>query len=63
MLLRLVSEVPVQEDTLLRVLIIGLVRELGVNPPDALDLADQLVRRAAMLHSAGKHIDTVYTYT
>ena len=53
-MLRLVSDVPVQEDTLMRVMIIGLTRELGVNAADALELADQLIRRAAMLHTEGK---------
>ena len=52
-MLRLVSEVPVQEDTLMRVMIIGLTRELGVNAADALELADQLIRRAAMLSNEG----------
>ena len=52
-MLRLVSEVPVQEDTLMRVMIIGLTRELGVAAADALELADQLIRRAALLHVDG----------
>ena len=52
-MLRLVSEVPVQEDTLMRVMIIGLTRELGVPAADALELADQLIRRAALLHVDG----------
>ena len=57
-MLRLVSEVPVQEDTLMRVMIIGLSRELGVSAADALELADQLIRRAAMLHTEGNKIYT-----
>ena len=52
-MLRLVSEVPLQEDTLMRVMIIGLTKELGVSAADALELADQLIRRAAMLHTEG----------
>lgn len=53
-MLRLVSEVPVQEDTLLRVMIIGLGnKEFGISAMDALELADQLIRRAAMLHTEG----------
>ena len=54
-MLRLVSEVPVQEDTLMRVMIIGLTRELGVPAADALELADQLIRRAALLHVDGMY--------
>ncbi|CAH1273045.1 INTS1 [Branchiostoma lanceolatum] len=50
-LLRLVSEVPVQEDTLMRLLVIGLSRDLPLSAVEALDLADQVVRRAASLHS------------
>ncbi|XP_077980803.1 integrator complex subunit 1-like [Glandiceps talaboti] len=51
MLFKLLSEVPVQEDTLMRVLVIGLSRELPLAPAEALDLADKLVRRAAMLYT------------
>ncbi|KAI8492608.1 Integrator complex subunit 1 [Branchiostoma belcheri] len=50
-LLRLVSEVPVQEDTLMRLLVIGLSRDLPLSAVEALDLADQVVRRAASLQS------------
>ena len=49
-MLRLVSEVPVNEDTLMWVLLMGLSRDHHINPSDAIDLADQLVRRAASLH-------------
>ncbi|XP_019614901.1 PREDICTED: integrator complex subunit 1-like [Branchiostoma belcheri] len=52
-LLRLVSEVPVQEDTLMRLLVIGLSRDLPLSAVEALDLADQVVRRAASLQSPG----------
>ena len=53
-MLRLVSEVPVQEDTLMRVLIIGLTKAFSVTASDALELADQLIRRAAVLNAEGK---------
>ena len=62
-MLRLVSEVPVQEDTLMRVMIIGLTRELGVNAADALELADQLIRRAAMLSNEGIKDPRVYRHS
>ena len=62
-MLRLVSEVPVQEDTLMRVMIIGLTRELGVNAADALELADQLIRRAAMLSNEGIKDSTVHRHS
>ena len=62
-MLRLVSEVPVQEDTLMRVMIIGLTRELGVNAADALELADQLIRRAAMLSNEGIKDPRVYGHS
>ncbi|XP_063042002.1 integrator complex subunit 1 isoform X2 [Engraulis encrasicolus] len=45
--LRLCSEVPLLEDTLMRVLVIGLSRELPLGPADAMELADHLVKRAA----------------
>ena len=53
-MLRLVCEVPVYENTLMRVLLMGLTRELQVSAVDSLELADQLVRRAAPLHSEGE---------
>ena len=39
------------EDTLMRVLVIGLTRELRVNPSDCMDVAESIVRRAAQLYS------------
>jgi len=52
-MLRLAMECPVLEDTLMRVLVIGLSRELPLGPPDAVELADVLVRRAANLNTEG----------
>ncbi|KAL2100778.1 hypothetical protein ACEWY4_002539 [Coilia grayii] len=49
--LRLCSEVPLLEDTLMRVLVIGLSRELPLGPADAMELADHLVKRAAGVQS------------
>ncbi|XP_062303542.1 integrator complex subunit 1 isoform X1 [Osmerus eperlanus] len=49
--LRLCSEVPLLEDTLMRILVIGLSRELPLGPADAMELADHLVKRAAGVQS------------
>ncbi|XP_038064280.1 integrator complex subunit 1-like [Patiria miniata] len=51
LLLSLLSEVPVQEDTLMRVLVMGLSRELPLTAADGLELADKLVKRAAVLYA------------
>ncbi|XP_064630438.1 integrator complex subunit 1-like isoform X2 [Lineus longissimus] len=53
MLLRIASEVPVHEDTLMRLLIIGLSRELPISNVDAIELADRLIKRAAALQDEG----------
>ncbi|XP_055874632.1 integrator complex subunit 1 isoform X1 [Biomphalaria glabrata] len=50
LMLRLASESPVMEDTLMRLLVIGLLRELPLSAPDAVELVDQLVCRAATLY-------------
>ncbi|XP_050391471.2 integrator complex subunit 1 [Patella vulgata] len=50
LMLRLATEVPVLEDTLMRVLVIGLSRELQFSAADAVELADQLIKRAASLY-------------
>ena len=52
-MLRLVTECPVLEDTLMRVLVIGLSRELPLNASEAVEFADVLVRRAANLSVEG----------
>eukprot|EP00057_Strongylocentrotus_purpuratus_P024524 XP_011678998.1 PREDICTED: integrator complex subunit 1 [Strongylocentrotus purpuratus] len=51
LLLSLLSEVPVQEDTLMRLLIMGLERTIPLAAGEALDLVDKLVKRAAVLQS------------
>ncbi|MEQ2170500.1 hypothetical protein GOODEAATRI_000820 [Goodea atripinnis] len=51
--LRLCSEVPLLEDTLMRILVIGLSRDLPLGPADAMELADHLVKRAAAVQSDG----------
>lgn len=52
--MRLASEVPVLEDTLMRVLVIGLSPDLPLGPADAVDLADQLIKRSAYLSLDGQ---------
>ncbi|XP_059835761.1 integrator complex subunit 1 [Hypanus sabinus] len=49
--LRLCSEVPLLEDTLMRILVIGLSRDLALGPADAMELADHLVKRAALVQA------------
>ncbi|XP_067859035.1 integrator complex subunit 1 isoform X2 [Heptranchias perlo] len=49
--LRLCSEVPLLEDTLMRILVIGLSRDLSLGPADAMELADHLVKRAASVQA------------
>lgn len=44
-----VSEVPLQEDTLMRTIIIGISNELPLTAPEALEIADSLVRRVAAI--------------
>ena len=39
----------------MRVLVIGLTRELPISPTDSLDIADKLVARAANAHTEGAH--------
>lgn len=50
LMLKLASEAPVTEDTLMRLLVIGLWRELPLSAPDAVELVEQLVCRAASLY-------------
>lgn len=51
-LMRLVSDAPLQQHILVRVLMMGLSKEHSFTAPEALELADQLVRRAASTTSA-----------
>lgn len=52
--MRLASEVPLQQHMLLRVLMMGLSKEHPLTAPEALDLADQLVKRAANIPPGDK---------
>lgn len=47
--LRLVSEVPLLSATLMRILLIGVSKEHPIGPNETIDMADQLIRRAANL--------------
>lgn len=55
-LLRIASDIPVLEDTLMRILVIGLSRELSLVSADAVELADQLIKRAAVMHLDGVEV-------
>ena len=52
----MMTEAFLEEDTLMRVLVIGLTRELPLSPADALDIADKLVARAANAHMEGNTV-------
>ncbi|XP_002435477.4 integrator complex subunit 1 [Ixodes scapularis] len=55
LMLRLASDVPVLEDTLFRILVIGMSKEHPLNPSDALELVEQLVRRASAIYKEDSH--------
>lgn len=55
-MLRLVSDVPILEDTLIRILLMGLNRDFHLSAPDVIELTDILVRRAAHLYAEGMYI-------
>ena len=52
-MMRLSAEIPVVEDSLIQVLLVGLSKDHPLSAPDALDLADQLLRRCAAVHNQG----------
>ena len=58
LLLSIVSEVPVQEDTLMRTIIIGLSNELPLTAPETLEIADSLVRRVAAIKTPSPWIQS-----
>ncbi|KAH3871098.1 hypothetical protein DPMN_034292, partial [Dreissena polymorpha] len=55
-MIRLAQDCPVLEDTLMRILVIGLSRDFALGPPDAVELADILIRRAASLQYEGRQV-------
>ncbi|KAJ8668061.1 hypothetical protein QAD02_009724 [Eretmocerus hayati] len=46
--MRMVSEVPLLESTLIKLIVVGFSKENGITHQEMLELADQLIRRAAM---------------
>lgn len=50
----MMGESCLKEDTLMRVLVIGLTRELPLSSADAMDIADMLVARAANACTDGR---------
>ena len=52
-------EVPLTEDALLRLLILGLSEEFPINCADTLDIVDRLIQRAAVLKSGNTSISRV----
>ncbi|XP_063229314.1 integrator complex subunit 1 isoform X2 [Bacillus rossius redtenbacheri] len=53
LLMRLASEAPLLQNSLTRILLIGLSKEHPLQAPDTLELVDQLLKRAAILPSEG----------
>ena len=47
---KLTADIPVQQETLLRIFLIGLAKSLPVNGQDCLTIAETLIKRAAGLH-------------
>ncbi|XP_019564410.2 integrator complex subunit 1 [Aedes albopictus] len=52
-LLRIVSEIPLQQNSMLRIILIGITKEIPFTIPDTMEIIEQLVRRAGSL----RHID------
>ncbi|KAM7343453.1 integrator complex subunit 1 [Cochliomyia hominivorax] len=48
-LLRLVSETPIHEDTLLRIILIGITKEIPFTIPDTFDIIISLIKRASIM--------------
>ena len=53
-ILQMMTEGSLKGDTLMRILVIGLDRDLPLSPSDALDMTDKLVARAANVHTSGE---------
>lgn len=51
---KMMCEQCLREDTVFRVLVIGLCKDLPLSPADAMDIADVLVARAANAHTDGE---------
>lgn len=48
---RIATEVPLLQGTVITILMMGLSKEHPLNSPDALELVDQLIKRAASLQA------------
>lgn len=55
-MLRLASEIPLLQHTLMRILLIGLSKDHPMNPPETMELSDQLLKRASGLSSEGTNM-------
>jgi len=59
---KLTSEIPVQQETVLRIFLIGLQKNLPLNGQDCLTLAETIIKRAASLHPlAGPEFQILYS--
>jgi len=56
---RIATEVPLLQGTIITILKIGLSKEHPLNSPDALELVDQLVKRAASLQVYQNFMNTI----
>ncbi|XP_021703270.1 integrator complex subunit 1 [Aedes aegypti] len=52
-MLRIVSEIPLQQNSMLRIILIGITKEIPFTIPDTMEIIEQLVRRAGSL----RHVD------
>lgn len=48
-LLRMVSEIPVQQDSILCIILIGITKDIPFKVPDTMEVIEQVIRRAASL--------------
>jgi integrator complex subunit 1 len=53
LMFRLCSEVPVLQNTLVRLAVMGISKEHPISCPDVLDLMDRIIRRAASIQNEG----------
>lgn len=53
-MLRLVSEAPVLEDTLIRIIMMGMESDYPLKTSDALDVMELMINRAAALNTTSK---------
>jgi hypothetical protein len=59
----IIVQVPVHEDTILRIFLIGLHKSLPLNGQDCLTIAETMIKRAAGLHAlASKGFPILYRW-